>query len=361
MWDVIVAGAGPGGSLAAKRCADHGFRTLVVERKKLPRDKVCSGMVAGAWAQETIRDEFGEIPKEVLASPSHLLGQTFHVPGTEPQSFKWHTLIAWRKNLDAWMNRKALERGVEIWERSTVVGVEQSKGKCTVSVTRGGEISRLEARYVVGADGAGSAIRKALFPGLKVRYSLPVRECYEGPLGMDSRFFHWFFPRARPRPRFDINFKDGSFTIEGSGIRELRQEISDVLSVHGFDPSRKPLWKDACRIALLHSGLVAGDFSPAGDNVLLVGDAGGLLLPISFEGIGTALKSGQAAADSILEASKSNRNAGEIYLRALRPVIDGIKRLHAVDKGLVAQADLGPDRFCEALKNAYEESLRCQA
>ena len=48
MYDVIVAGGGPAGSIAAQKCVRKGFRTLLVERKRLPCDKVCSGMVKGS-------------------------------------------------------------------------------------------------------------------------------------------------------------------------------------------------------------------------------------------------------------------------------------------------------------------------
>lgn len=61
IFDAIVVGGGPGGAVAAKRCAEKGLTTLLVEKKKLPRDKVCTGMVMGDWAHEIIRSEFGEI------------------------------------------------------------------------------------------------------------------------------------------------------------------------------------------------------------------------------------------------------------------------------------------------------------
>jgi menaquinone-9 beta-reductase len=256
MWDVIVAGAGPGGSLAAKRCADHGFKTLLMERKRLPREKVCSGMVAGAWAQDTIKEEFGEIPKEVLTSPFYLLGQTFHVSGARPQSFEWRTPLAWRRELDSWMTGKAEKKGVALWDSVTVAAVEQSGRKCLVTARQGGQTLHLEARYVIGADGGGSVVRKSIFPELSVKYSLPLRECHEAVLALDPSFYHWFFPRSRPRPRFDITFKGDTFLIEGSGIKDLRKEIRDVMSAHGFDYSHKPAWRDACRIGLLHNDLV---------------------------------------------------------------------------------------------------------
>ena len=44
MYDVIVSGAGPGGSMAAMKCAQQGLKVLLLERQALPRDKVCTGM-----------------------------------------------------------------------------------------------------------------------------------------------------------------------------------------------------------------------------------------------------------------------------------------------------------------------------
>ncbi|MFH0845411.1 MAG: FAD-dependent oxidoreductase, partial [Pseudomonadota bacterium] len=72
MYDVIVIGGGPGGSIAAKRCARYGFRTLLLEKKRLPRDKVCTGMVMGIWAHTLIKKEFGEIPRGILVDPCYL-------------------------------------------------------------------------------------------------------------------------------------------------------------------------------------------------------------------------------------------------------------------------------------------------
>ena len=115
-WDVIVVGAGPGGAAASKRCAEAGLRTLVLEKRVLPRDKVCSGMIMGPWAQEIIRDHFGPIPREVLVPPRVLKGQRIHVPGARPEVLEWATPLAWRKDLDAWLIQKRNRRG---WKYGT--------------------------------------------------------------------------------------------------------------------------------------------------------------------------------------------------------------------------------------------------
>lgn len=94
--DIAVVGAGPGGSAAAKRCAESGLRTVLFERKKLPRDKVCSGLIVGAAAQTLIKEEFGEIPRDVLSEPFYYNGVTIHVLGAKPLSIDSKIPVVWR-------------------------------------------------------------------------------------------------------------------------------------------------------------------------------------------------------------------------------------------------------------------------
>jgi flavin-dependent dehydrogenase len=59
MADVVVIGGGPGGAVAAKNCAQHGMRTILLERKKLPRHKVCGGIIVSNMASVFIDREAG--------------------------------------------------------------------------------------------------------------------------------------------------------------------------------------------------------------------------------------------------------------------------------------------------------------
>lgn len=358
MYDVIVVGGGPGGAVAAQRCARKGFRTLLVERKRLPRDKVCSGMIMGPWANDIIEQEFGKIPKAVLVSPFYLSGHLIHVPGVRPQIIECETPLAWRKDLDFWMIRMAQEAGVEVWDRAKVTAVDQKSGACTVTMIKDKTTQALKSKFVIGADGAASVVRKSLFPLLKVEYSVPTRECYEGALDLEKDYFHWFFPKYRSRPRFGLNHKGDCFLIEGSGIKELKNEIIHILTKYGFNPKRKALWKDGCLIPRLHEALISGAFIPARSNAMLIGDAAGLLLPITFEGIGTALKSGLLAVDAIAEAAEHGKEAAGGYLQELKPILEAIARLHELNTGLTQQKKMGASDLSKAIRSAYEDTLK---
>jgi flavin-dependent dehydrogenase len=315
-------------------------------------------MVMGPWAHDIIEREFGNIPHKVLAAPYYLRGHMIHVPGARSQVIECQTPIAWRKDLDFWMNQKAQDAGVEIWDGSKVIKVTQMGGECTVTLVRPKEPEKIRAKFVIGADGAASAVRNSLFPNHKVRYTAPVRECYKGSLDVEKEFFHWFFPKYRPRPRFGLNHKGDFFLIEGSGIKELRVEINQILAYYGFNAKIKPLWKDGCLIPLLHNDLISGQFSPARGNILLIGDAAGLLFPITFEGIGTAFKSGLLAADSIGEAASKGKEAADLYLRKLNLIVEVIGSLNRLSERLTQQQTKGAEDLSIALRSAYEQTLK---
>lgn len=363
MLDVIVVGAGPAGSTAAKRCAEHGLRVVLLEKRKLPRDKVCSGMVLGPEARTLIRQEFGDFPKDILSKPCYLSGLIFHVPKVGSQKLDCQTPITWRRDLDHWMNQKAQAKGVEIWEETRVIGLRQKGQGFLVKIEKDRQRREIESKFVVGADGAKSVVRKCLFPELKVRYSQVYQECYRGKLALDEKYFHWFYPLEYSPASFTFHHKSGFIVVDVTGrvgqVKEFMQWTKHYLAKeYRFDISQKPVWKGSCLEPAMYKELTSDVFLPAKGNVLLVGDAGGFLLPVIGAGIGTGIKSGLLAADSIMRAKELGEQADKIYLTLVKGIISTFRELYPWFKRIVEETKCGGRSLPGVLCEAYQNTMR---
>lgn len=332
--DVVIIGGGPAGSVAAKKCAENGIRTVLLEEKRLPRRKVCSGMLLSKLVHILIDKEFGPIPEKIYDNPK-LLGYQWHTTefGDELMNMPGIT-NTWREKLDYWMNQRAKEAGAEIWEEALVKDVIQQPKGVTIKLNQAGEPKTIEAKFVIGADGAASVTRKSIFPDLNVRLIGIYSECHPGVLDLDPRYFH-IFGSARTKPTrdsFDVIHKKDCFVIETNGHKMSPKEAmigaKKILADDwGFNPKSKPLWAEGCTVSFLRKDLLSGVFLPAKSNVLLVGGAAGLATGSERgegEGINMALKSGILAAESVIEAKDSSQEASPIYLIKLKPVIEAL-------------------------------------
>lgn len=332
-YDVIVVGAGPGGSAAAARCAKNGFNTLLLEKAATPRVKSCTGMIMSRLAQDAIREEFGEIPAGALADPPYLKGYVVHVPGVGQEIIEKEARLTWRNALDHWMNRKVEQAGGEVRRNTRFdAAAEDKRGyKLMVQTAEGRE--ELKTRWLVGADGAASTVRKHLFPDLLVHYGEAIQEYHRCRLDMDKGWFHAFFPLEYP-PFYFSAYRKNEFAVVETGSRKeqmesfLRLAKNTLAEDFGFDISSVHERKEGCVEPALYRELVSGQFVPAVGSVLLVGDAAGLLMPITGEGIGLALKSGIAAAEAISESTKSQKSAAYCYRKNLSAIIETIGEFH---------------------------------
>ncbi len=134
--DVVVVGAGPGGSAAAKKCAEAGLETVLFEARKLPRDKVCSGLIVGSAAQRIVKEAFGEIPKKVLAEPYYYSGVKVYVPGTKPRSIENRIPVGWRRDIDFWMTQRAVDAGAKVYDECRIKSVKAAKDGVSVTFSR---------------------------------------------------------------------------------------------------------------------------------------------------------------------------------------------------------------------------------
>ncbi len=362
-WDVIVVGGGPGGALAAKTCAENGLSTLLIEKKRMPRDKCCTGMVMAPWGQDIVAEEFGEYPPDVLEETITLLGYALHVPGAPVRTLDVRTPTTWRRTLDTWMCEKAREAGAELWDSAPVVGVAQTEHSCVIDVKRDGERVVLRCEFAIGADGGNSLVRREVFPELKPLLTYGYRECYDVTLDLPEKRFN-IFATLGTDPLFFVHEKSGCTFLEGVALEGTFEETiargrQFLVDNCGLDPALEPSWRDGCAQAAMQQEVASGGFRPARGNVLMVGDAAGLNVPVTGEGLAMSLRSGLDAARAVIEARKRKEPVEKIYLEIIDGVLARFSELGPVGRGIgEALAGGDPGVYSETMLKGWDRALR---
>lgn len=327
--DVVVVGAGPAGSAAAVELARAGLDVLVVDRAAFPRDKCCGdGLTTGALRQlEQLELDPAGVPSWQavdacwIRSPS---GRTVEFPFPPDGVFG---AVARRAELDAALVDLARAAGAKVQEGCRFDGLSWSEQGVTVTFDSAGPVA---ARYVIGADGVWSPVRKAL--GLGERGYLgewhAFRQYLAAPGDLARRLWVWFEPELLPGYAWSFPLAGGAVNV-GFGVRRAPAQptgsmaaawrrvlalphIRDVLGGGARPLAPHQAWPIPAR---LPRSAVAG----ADGRALLVGDAARACDPLTGEGIGQALETGRLAAAGILAAGPRHpTDAAARYRRALR-------------------------------------------
>ncbi len=310
-YDVIVAGAGPGGAAAAYHLGRAGRRVLVLEKERLPRYKPCGGGVSADLLAEfpfSFEPVFESRPASVTYS---LRGETVTVPLAKSQ-----LRMVMRDTFDKFLLDHVQ---AEVREGCAVRAVREYGNRVEVEIASG-EI--LTARHLIGADGANSAVARSL--GL--RRGKPPAAALEAevpaPPEVMARFaarpvflfgevrfgYLWIFPK-----RNHLSVGVGAL-LPRPGM--LQDKLRAVMAREGIDLAGAPLRGHPLPVNWRPRRL-------ATRRVLLVGDAAGLMDPLSGEGIRPAILSGKLAAQALLAgrpweyAAKAERQIGRSRYGAL--------------------------------------------
>jgi geranylgeranyl reductase family protein len=315
-FDALVVGAGPAGSTAAYRLADAGARVLLVDKARFPRDKACGGGLTVRALRHLPVSVAPVVEQEVDVVEVGLR----HRRRFERRSAEPLFLMTQRRRLDHHLVEQAAEAGADFRDGVRVEGLEVND---EVRATVAGQPVRADA--LVAADGANGTTARAV--GLDVAplngvayegniaYGAAPRDRYARRLvievGTVPGGYGWVFPKGD-----HVNVGVGGWQSEGP---RLRGHLRRLLDAHGLP-------EDAVHELRGHRLPLRRPGSPlARGRVLLVGDAAGLVDPLSGDGMYEAFVSSRLAAESILDLLAGRVSSLERYesalVRALGPMV----------------------------------------
>ena len=308
-FDAIVVGAGPAGSVTAVHLARAGARVLVVDKARFPRDKPCGG----GLTTRAVR----QLPVSVEPVVEHVVDRIgFRLAyGTRFERRGLGPLIEMtqRIRLDQHLLEAAAAAGADVRDGVKVSDVEA--GESSVSVRVDGR--RVDGAVLVGADGVNGRVRHGL--GLGNDYVLAValegnvpREAvvearYRGravlELGTIPGGYGWVFPKGD-----HVNVGVGGWEREGPG---LRGHLFELCRQHGIAESAVQALRGH-RLPLRRAGSVASR-----GRALLVGDAAGLVDPLSGDGMYEAFVSARLGSQAVLDLLAGATSALDGYTHEL--------------------------------------------
>ena len=314
--DVVVIGAGPAGSTAARELSARGVSVVMLDKAVFPREKPCGGFVS-AHCVDLIGVDLSSVIERTVTAARITVNRRketeLHRP--TPPAYGYMTQ---RAKLDALLAEQAVRDGASFRQRARIRSIERDNGNVTVRTSD--EV--VHARVLVAADGAnGPSARFLNIPVPDHNSSIAlegnitpqsgVPEEWESTIALDLGSvpggYCWLFPKGD-----HLNLGLGGYKRVGSS---LRAKLEDLAASYGYDPGE-------LRDVRGHHVPQRRPDSPLVDgNVILVGDAAGLVDPMTGEGICAAVRSAQCAASRITEYLAGRCSGLDGYARDLQPGI----------------------------------------
>ena len=350
IFDVIVVGSGFGGPVAAKKCAEAGLRTLMLERANVPGEKVISGLVIPIYGflfgPAFIREGNPPIERPICSVVNRFV-KNGRIASTD-HSLKLPKPLtvgyaAYCKPFCTWLADRAVEAGVELRTATTATDVIMENGRVAGVVTDRGDV--LRSKIVIDAGGTQNPL--PVKAGIREKYDPEAIELYliwdlemkkadvDDVFGFSMEFFH-----GMPEEKIGAPLGYGStfyiFTYRNSihpGLGQFLVTDGKMPNVAKLLPSyiehftntvdrwkrdiaprtklRGVMW-DVCPI---YAGLVpkTRHMPIHGNGMLIIGDAAGFEAAAFGDGVPNAWFSADIAADIAIEAIRAN-NTSKAFL-----------------------------------------------
>ncbi|HBH36278.1 MAG TPA: hypothetical protein DDW45_07990 [Gammaproteobacteria bacterium] len=310
--DVIIIGAGPGGSAAASFLAKRGIDVLLLDRATFPRDKTCGdGLTPRCVA---MLDEIGVLSEVEKFSHRINSARIFSPNGKSVEAkLKPHgkipdyMLVSPRYLLDNILCRQAIQHGAHFVGKTKVIDIQQYDSSVTVIAKQRQQQVHFEAKIAIIATGASlSLLKKTGFIETMPAPIIAARAYYEGLREISDSFdFHfdgvelpgygWVFPLGEGRANIGLGYMPDDKTRAPRNIKKMLRDFVELPAFHTMLSSATPTTE-------FKSYPIRTDFSTVRTyhkRTILAGEAAGLVNPLTGEGIDYALESGKIAAQYV--------------------------------------------------------------
>lgn len=301
MYDVIIIGAGPAGSTAAKVLAESGFKALLVEKFKMPRYKSCSGQLIKK-SIDLVQSYFGEaVPPSAMCTPTENRGMIFTDDKGKRFVFEQEGLNVWRSSFDNWLAGRAAMHGAEIRDNTSAISCGECGNGVTVTLKSNGRSYSEKSRYVINCEGVVGALKRKILGG-NARYIITYQTYNRGSIDLDHHYFHAFLQPQLSEYDAWFNVKDGQLVL-GVAVKN-RNEIGRYyqrfisymtenynLRIEQQLKVDKWLMPQICPDCSIDYGV---------GRIMFAGEIAGFLNPMG-EGISAGMESGYHAARAIIK------------------------------------------------------------
>jgi geranylgeranyl reductase family protein len=341
-YDVAVIGAGPAGTIAARDLARAGARVALIDGSH-PREKSCGGGVTSR-AIELMDSE------ALFQNGRAIRSATFEADGRRAQvtiSSADALTVFPRASFDAALLRQAIAAGAD-HVPARARAIDRLDGSWTIAAASG----PLRARWLLGADGPSGIVRKRVFRRFeRDQLSIAAGSFVDGVISSeviirfvdDPRGYLWSFPRPD-------HLAVGTCAQAAETSTATLHDFTDKWLTTYQPASGRPRRRYAWPIPSL-SAVDLDQELPAGAHWMLLGDAAGLVDPITREGIFFAMRSGQLAA-----AALATRDPARAYAASIRDEVHAELRRAAEMKAAFYRP-----RFTRLLIEALNQSAAIRA
>lgn len=324
-YDIVVVGGGPAGTAFAKTVLNLGapWRVLVIEKERFPRDKICGdGLTYRSipLVNEVFPELAGLTPSKSFTTRQVLIYPGGHMLRREAEQLD----VIPREVFDTALWNAIASTRIETLQEATVEDlIRDGERVVGVRVATPEGVREIRSRWVLGADGSRSVVRKktgTLDDDVVIH---AVRQYARGVEAMDGlQFFFdidnngyfWIFPFEKDGERW-ANVGYGNSFVPIS-LKDRFREYCEMPEVRRFLGKAEMVGKIVgfpLNLAPVRWGRVRMARKLHGPGYLLLGDAASLIHPLSGEGISFAIQSGKMAAEILHDAAIPDSEKGARY------------------------------------------------